>query len=36
MPLLKSDYHYQLPDTLIAIHPADRRENSRMMVLNRS
>lgn len=36
MPLLKSDYSYQLPDSLIATHPADRRENSRMMVLNRS
>ncbi len=36
MPLLKSDYNYQLPDSLIATHPAERRENARMMVLNRS
>jgi len=36
MPILKSDYNYQLPDQLIAAHPSDRRELSRMMVLNRS
>ncbi len=35
MPLLKSEYNYQLPDRLIATHPTDQRENSRMMVLDR-
>jgi S-adenosylmethionine:tRNA ribosyltransferase-isomerase len=35
MPLLKSDYCYHLPERLIAAHPLDRREQSRMMVLNR-
>lgn len=35
-PLLKSDYHYDLPDELIAVEPAQKREWSRMMVLNRS
>ncbi len=30
------DYDYELPDDLIAQHPADRRENSRLMTLWRS
>lgn len=33
MKLTEFDYH--LPEELIAQHPADRRENSRMMVLDR-
>lgn len=30
-----SDFNYELPEELIAQMPADKRENSRMMVLNR-
>lgn len=30
-----SSYHYHLPEHLIAQHPADQRDNSRLMVLNR-
>ncbi len=30
-----SDFYYELPEELIAQMPADKRENSRMMVLNR-
>ena len=30
-----SDFDYQLPKELIAQHPADKRSNSRMLVLNR-
>ena len=30
-----SEYDYELPDELIAQMPADKRENSRMLVLNR-
>ena len=33
--MLLSDYDYNLPEDLIAQMPADKRENSRMMVLNR-
>jgi len=33
--MLLSEYDYVLPDELIAQLPADKRENSRMMVLNR-
>ena len=33
--MLLSDYDYNLPEELIAQMPADKRENSRMMVLNR-
>ena len=33
--ILLSDYDYNLPEELIAQMPADKRENSRMMVLNR-
>ena len=33
--MLLSDYDYSLPEELIAQMPADKRENSRMMVLNR-
>ena len=31
-----SDFDYELPENLIAQMPADKRENSRMMVLNRN
>lgn len=30
-----SDYDYNLPEELIAQLPAEKRENSRMLVLNR-
>ncbi len=33
--MLLSDYDYNLPENLIAQMPADKRENSRMMVLDR-
>ena len=33
--MLLSDYDYNLPEDLIAQMPADKRENSRMMVLDR-
>ena len=33
--MLISEYDYNLPEELIAQMPADKRENSRMMVLNR-
>ena len=33
--MLLSEYDYNLPEKLIAQIPADKRENSRMMVLNR-
>ena len=33
--LLLSEYDYELPENLIAQMPADKRENSKMMVLNR-
>lgn len=35
MSLLTSDYDYPLPEHLIARHPAERRDGSRMMVLHR-
>lgn len=35
MSLRTSDYDYTLPDELIARHPAERREEARMMVLHR-
>jgi len=31
-----NDFNYNLPPELIAQHPADKRENSRMMVMHRS
>ncbi len=31
-----TDFDYMLPEELIAQHPADKRENSRMMVLDRT
>ena len=31
-----SEFDYKLPEELIAQMPADKRENSRMMVLNKS
>ena len=34
--MLVSDYDYNLPEELIAQMPADKRENSKMLVLNRS
>ena len=33
--MLLSEFDYQLPEELIAQRPTDKRENSRMMVLNR-
>lgn len=35
MTMLLSEYDYNLPEELIAQMPADKRENSRMMVLSR-
>ncbi|MDQ3623656.1 MAG: tRNA preQ1(34) S-adenosylmethionine ribosyltransferase-isomerase QueA [Verrucomicrobiota bacterium] len=35
MSLLTSDYQYALPEKLIARHPLPRREDSRMMILDR-
>ena len=34
--MLVSDYDYDLPEELIAQMPADKRENSKMLVLNRT
>ena len=34
--LLTSDFHYDLPEELIAQTPADRRDGSRLMVLDRT
>ena len=34
--LLTSDFDYYLPEELIAQHPAEKRDNSRLMVLNRA
>jgi S-adenosylmethionine:tRNA ribosyltransferase-isomerase len=34
--LLTADYDYPLPDALIARHPAQRRDDSRMLVLHRA
>lgn len=34
--LLKSDFYYDLPERLIAQHPSDVRDESRLMVINRS
>ena len=31
-----SDFDYELPQELIAQMPADKRENSKMLVLNRA
>jgi len=31
----KSDFYYDLPEELIAQHPLEKRDNSRLMVLNR-
>ncbi len=36
MSLLTADYDYQLPEDLIARHPAEHREGARMMVLHRA
>ena len=33
--MLLSEFDYELPEELIAQLPADKRENSRMLVLNR-
>lgn len=35
MAILRTDYSYYLPDDLIAEHPVEPRDRSRMMVLNR-
>ena len=32
--MLLSEYNYNLPEELIAQLPADKRDNSRMMVIN--
>ena len=34
--MLLSEFDYNLPENLIAQFPADRRDNSRMMVLDRN
>ncbi|MBR4979287.1 MAG: S-adenosylmethionine:tRNA ribosyltransferase-isomerase, partial [Clostridia bacterium] len=34
--MLKSQYYYELPEELIAQTPAEKRDNSRLMVLERS
>ena len=34
-PLLRSDYAYHLPEELIAQHPLDRRDDSRLLCLGR-
>ena len=31
----KQDFYYDLPEELIAQHPADKRENSRLMLLDK-
>ena len=33
--LLTADFDYPLPEDLVASHPADRREDSRLLVLDR-
>ena len=33
--LLRSDFFYDLPEELIAQHPMDKRDESRLMVLSR-
>ncbi|MBO7302566.1 MAG: tRNA preQ1(34) S-adenosylmethionine ribosyltransferase-isomerase QueA [Clostridia bacterium] len=33
--LLASDFYYDLPESLIAQHPAQKRDHSRLMVINR-
>lgn len=33
--LLRSDFYYDLPEELIAQHPEEKRDNSRLMVLSR-
>ena len=34
--MLKSDFYYDLPEELIAQHPCDKRENSRLMLLDKN
>ena len=34
--MLVSEFDYKLPEGLIAQYPSEKRENSRMMVLNRA
>ena len=31
----KSDFYYDLPEELIAQHPLEKRDESRLMILNR-
>ena len=33
--LMTSDFYYDLPEELIAQHPAEKRDNSRLLVINR-
>ena len=33
--LLASDFYYDLPERLIAQHPADKRDHSRLMIIDR-
>ncbi len=35
-PVLRSDYHYHLPESLIAKQPAEPRDSSRLMLLERA
>lgn len=34
--MLRSDFYYELPDELIAQHPCDKRDHSRLMYLNKT
>ncbi len=34
-PMLRSDYAFHLPGELIAQHPLDRRDDSRLLCLDR-
>ena len=36
MELRKSDYNYYLPEELIAQSPREKRDNSRLLVVDRS
>ena len=34
--MLRSDFYYDLPEQLIAQHPCDKRDHSRLMYLNKT